>query len=219
MSDAERSARESIAARGDVSRETFERFEAFVALLTRWNKKINLVSKADIAVIWSRHVADSLELAPELPTEGLWTDLGSGGGFPAIPLAILSSARGDSLSFRLIESDRRKGVFLREAARMLNLPVSVETCRIEDCQPQGEKILSARALASVDRLLCLIEPFHGSQIPLALLKGESVHQELTDAARNWHMRYQSRRTTTTSRGSIVLMQGYRRVSSAGTGEP
>lgn len=219
MSDAERSARESITARGDVSRETFERFEAFVALLTRWNKKINLVSKADIAVIWSRHVADSLELAPELPTEGLWTDLGSGGGFPAIPLAILSSARGDSLSFRLIESDRRKGVFLREAARMLNLPVSVETCRIEEYQPQGEKILSARALASVDRLLCLIEPFHDSQIPLALLKGESVHQELTDAARNWHMRYQSRRTTTTSRGSIVLMQGYRRVSSAGTGEP
>lgn len=216
---AEARAKEAIAARPDVSRETFEMLERYVALLRKWNRKINLVSRSDESVIWSRHLLDSLALAEYLPESGLWTDLGSGGGLPAVPLAIIARTSGKNVAFRLIESDRRKCAFLTETAAQLGLNLKAMPVRIEQIQPEGEKFVSARALASVAKLLDLLRSYQNSGIPLLLLKGDALHQELTEAARHWHMQYQSRRSTTTSRGYICLMQGYRHVAATGSGEP
>ncbi len=216
---AERNARDAILQRPDVSRETFEELATFRALLLKWTRKINLISRADEQAVWNRHILDSLSIADLLPADGLWTDMGSGGGFPAIPLAILAKGTGRAVSFRLIESDRRKCAFLVEASARLGLSIKVERQRIEDTRPEGEKIVSARALAPVAKLLDLLESYQAEQIPLALMKGEGLHQELTEASRHWHMRYQTRRATTTSRGYICLMQRYRHVAATRPGEP
>lgn len=113
-----------------VSRETHERLERFADLLVQWNAKINLVSPRDIAQLWPRHIEDSLQLAELIPEGATITDLGSGGGFPGIILAI---ATGNPVT--LIESDQRKCAFLREAGRICEAKVTVIAKRIEAASP------------------------------------------------------------------------------------
>ena len=114
-----------------VSRETEARLDRFVDLLTTWQKTTNLISPSTLPEIWTRHVADSLQLFPLAPDAKLWIDLGSGGGFPGIPLACLL-AEIPGAQMHLVESNQKKAAFLREAARTLALPVTVHAERIED---------------------------------------------------------------------------------------
>jgi len=89
-------------ARFHVSRETQERLEALVAVLAKWNPKINLVAKGTLSEVWTRHIADSLQIfdiAPE--TARSWIDLGSGGGFPGLPVAALAAERNPDLALTL----------------------------------------------------------------------------------------------------------------------
>lgn len=116
----------------NVSRETIERLGTFAALVRKWNPKINLVSKAGLETLWERHILDSVqvfEAAPPNPAH--WADLGSGGGFPGIVAAIMAAEKSYRTKFTLVESDQRKAVFLRNAAREIGLRVDVTTERIE----------------------------------------------------------------------------------------
>src|SRR5262249_30193274 len=110
----------------EVSRETRGLLDRFAALLLRWNRTVNLISRADEPHIWARHIADSLQLLPLLnPMPDRGVDLGSGGGFPGLILAIASG-----MHFDLIEADRRKSAFLHEAARITRASVRIHTLRI-----------------------------------------------------------------------------------------
>ncbi|MEN0073378.1 MAG: 16S rRNA (guanine(527)-N(7))-methyltransferase RsmG [Paracraurococcus sp.] len=169
----------------DVPRETEEWLRGFVALLQRWNERINLTAERDAEVLWQRHVLDSLQLAPLLPDRpGPLVDLGSGAGFPGL---ILAAATGRET--HLVESDRRKSAFLIEASRTLALRhVTVHPKRIEAATLPKAAILTARALAPLTTLLgyaaSILTPDGAALFP----KGRSVEQELTDAARDWIMR-------------------------------
>ncbi len=137
-----------------VSRETFSSLEKFVDLVRRWNATINLISKSTVQDIWHRHVIDSAQLFKLCPSSAkLWVDLGSGGGFPGVVVAILAKEQKPDLKVALVESDLRKATFLREACRTLGLNAHVHSVRIESLPALRADVLSARALAPLPTLL------------------------------------------------------------------
>ena len=133
-----------------VSRETLARLEDYADLLRKWQNAINLVSTASLNDLWRRHIWDSAQLLPHIPADAhSLLDLGSGAGFPGLVLAILGV---DGVV--LVEADKRKCAFLREAARVTGTDVTIHDRRIED---MGEEIppvdvITARAVASLSLL-------------------------------------------------------------------
>ncbi len=172
-----------------VSRETTARLERFVQLLGRWNRSINLVSPGSLAAVWTRHVADSLQLL-DLAPDGVesWIDLGSGGGLPALPVAAAAAETRPRLRLTMVESDTRKAAFLAAAVRELGLEATVEPCRIEALAPRPYDVVSARALAPLPRLFELAHRFTGPATVLLFPKGERLDSELTAAEAAWHSR-------------------------------
>lgn len=169
-----------------VSRETTERLQHFANLVRKWSPRINLVSKRDLQTLEDRHIADSLQLVSHLKdAKGLWADLGSGGGFPAIVLAIAARGR-DDLAFHLVESDQRKSTFLRTAIRELDLNAKVEDRRIEDIPPLAAQRISARALAPLDALLGYAARHLAPDGQALFLKGRDFRVEIEAARRSWH---------------------------------
>jgi 16S rRNA (guanine527-N7)-methyltransferase len=188
-------------ARSAVSRETQERLAAYVELLLRWNRKINLISRGDEAGAWARHIEDALQLVPFIPPGAdRAIDLGSGGGLPGIVLAIATR-----LPFDLVESDRRKGAFLREAARATGAEVMVHTCRIEDAVVAPAPLVTARALAPLAPLLGLAHRFVAPGGVALFPKGAAVDQELTDARAAWNMRVERFPSRTHPDGAILRL--------------
>ncbi len=209
--------------RNDVSRETYGRIDTYCALLLRWNARINLVGRGDTARLRARHVEDSLQLLALMP-DGLAqgfggeggaaqaVDLGSGGGFPGMVLAIASG-----VGFVLVEADGRKAAFLREAARLVDAPVRVLAARIEAVAPQGAVLVTARALAPLPRLLPLVAR-HLAPGGVALLpKGADADRELTEAAADWHMDVMRHQSRTESDGTILQVSGLRAARPCGAG--
>jgi 16S rRNA (guanine527-N7)-methyltransferase len=170
----------------DVSRETFEQLSQFAELVERWTTKINLISKPSVPHIWERHINDSVQLYRHAPAAKHWVDLGSGGGFPAIVLAVLSKQDGRDTKFTMVESDQRKCVFLRTAVRELGLNGEVLNKRIEEIPALEADILSARALSDLSKLLEYAD-LHLSSDGIALFpKGENWKAEDADAKTLWH---------------------------------
>lgn len=167
-----------------VSRETAERLDAFVALVLAWNRTINLIGKQDAAQIRARHLDDSLALLPHLPEGfGRAIDLGSGGGFPGLVLAIATGR-----PFDLVESDQRKAAFLREAARVTGAPATVHAARIEAVRLAPAPLVTARALAPLATLLGWAAPLLAPGGVCVFPKGRTAEEELTQAREQWHMR-------------------------------
>jgi 16S rRNA (guanine527-N7)-methyltransferase len=185
-----------------VSRETLERLEAYAELLRRWSGRINLVSRNTLGDLWRRHFLDSAQLLPFIPdnTRHL-VDLGSGAGFPGLVLAILGVP-----GVELIESDARKCVFLREAARIANAPVTIVDSRIETVKPHSAEIVTARACAPLDKLLPLAEGFIDRNTLCLFLKGEHVEEELTAAGRGWRMTAARHPSRADPRGVILKLE-------------
>jgi 16S rRNA (guanine527-N7)-methyltransferase len=159
------------------------RLRLFAGLVEKWSAKINLVSRADIALLWDRHVQDSLELVPFIPPGvDRAIDLGSGAGFPGMVLAIATG-----IPFTLIESDRRKAAFLMEAARQTGAPVKVINARIEAANVAPAPLITARALAPLDKLIGLAAPHLAENGVCLFPKGPAAEVELTVARTLWHM--------------------------------
>lgn len=156
----------------------------FAALVLKWSPKINLVSKSDLGHIWERHVQDSLRLLPFIPTgTSRAIDLGSGAGFPGLVLCIATG-----IPFDLIESDARKSAFLMEAARQTGAPAKIHNCRIESAPVQPASLITARALAPLDKLLSLAAPLLNPEGICLFPKGRTAQDELTLATPLWHMK-------------------------------
>lgn len=166
-----------------VSRETLARLEAYADLLTRWSARINLVGGDTLPDLWRRHMLDSAQLRPLVPNDAqTLIDLGSGAGFPGLVLALLGMP-----GVELVEADSRKSAFLREAARVTEAKVAIRACRVAAVPPHHADIVTARALAPLDRLLDLAEPFIGPGTICLFPKGERAEQELTLARKGWTM--------------------------------
>lgn len=169
-----------------VSRETLTKLQTYEALVARWNPAINLVSKATIGSLWERHVLDSAQVFALCPERaGSWVDLGSGGGFPGLVVAVLASELKPDLKVTLVESDLRKATFLRQAAQTLGLSVTVLSKRIESLEPLAADVLSARALAPLPALLGFADR-HLSASGVAIFpKGARSEVEIADARKAW----------------------------------
>lgn len=196
--------------KGDVSRETRERLEEFEALLLKWNSKINLVAKSDTDRIWQRHIADSIQVYQhtEKPYAN-WYDFGSGGGFPGLICAILCHEHAQDVAFRLVESDSRKAIFLRQAASTLGLSVRVHSQRIESLNPDAADVITARALASLPELLRLCAPHIETQTQLLFPKGRKAEAELTQALKSWEMEVERIPSLTDPEATILRLTGVR----------
>lgn len=168
-----------------VSRETLAKFELYANLLKRWQNAVNLVAPSTLGDVWHRHFADSAQLLALAPPEARrWLDLGSGGGFPGLVLALLLDERGGA-RVTLVESDTRKAAFLREVARQTGAPVDILSIRIEELPThaslQTVDVVTARALAPLPRLLELAAPVFGADTVGLFLKGREAAAEVAAA--------------------------------------
>jgi 16S rRNA (guanine527-N7)-methyltransferase len=190
-----------------VPRETEARLEALAALVLRWNRTINLIARRDEPELWPRHIADSLQLAPLIPPGTSHAiDLGTGGGFPGLVLAIATD-----IPFDLIESDHRKAAFLREAGRAVHAPIRVHAVRAEAAGVEPAPLITSRALAALPRLLALAQPLLAPNGICLFLKGAAVESELTAAAVGWHMRVERVPSHTAQDACILRISDIARV--------
>lgn len=167
--------------------DQMERLHAYLALLGRWQPRINLVGANTLDDPWRRHFLDSAQLAPLLPASAArLVDLGSGAGFPGLVLAILTD-----VPVTLVEADQRKCAFLVEAARVTATPVTILPARIESQAPADADVVTARALAPLPKLLAYAVNWLAPNGICLLLKGRSVANELTEAQKNWKMQVAS----------------------------
>lgn len=168
-----------------VSRETSEKLTEFADLVKKWTQRINLIAPATVADINYRHIDDSLQLA-ELSgaQDQSWCDLGSGGGFPGIVVAI--ATQGKNVPMTLIESDKRKAVFLKTAAHQLGLShVEVVNQRIEAVTAKNASIVSARALAPLPKLMAYVHQHLADGGAAWLMKGARWQDEVSEAKNSW----------------------------------
>ena len=192
-----------------VSRETLDRLDRFVGLLLTWQPRINLIAPSTEAKIWTRHVADSLQLIPLASGARIWADLGSGGGFPGLVIACaLADAPGAHV--HLVESTGKKAAFLREAVKLVGVPATVHAVRVEDfvkAPPGVIEVVTARALAPLPKLLTLANPLLTSGSFALLPKGQDVESELTEAAKCWKIQASLAPSRTDPKARIVIVRG------------
>jgi 16S rRNA (guanine527-N7)-methyltransferase len=192
-----------------VSRETTERLDRFAAHFLKWQRAVQLVAPSTLNTLWTRHIADSLQLLPLLDEAKEVVDVGSGGGFPGLVLAIAAPSK----KFHLIESDSRKASFLREAARIADASAEVYAERVESVTKQittPNHRVTARAFAPLPKLLELTAPLLGEGAKGIFLKSQDIDDELTMAAKSWHFNHQLMRSVTDPRGRILLIDGLER---------
>lgn len=196
-----------------VSRETLNRLETYAELVPRWQPAVNLVAPATLAELWHRHIADSAQLLRLVPvTSRTFADLGSGGGFPGLVLAmLLTGERQPPERFVLVESDRRKSAFLREAARQCRIAVEIVSTRIESRETQqmiGQvDVVTARALAPLGRLFELAAPLFGPETTGLFPKGRGVADEIEAARVAFAFDVVLEPSMTESQGAIAVVRG------------
>jgi 16S rRNA (guanine527-N7)-methyltransferase len=194
-----------------VSRETFAALQTFEALVQRWGSAINLVSKSALADVWDRHIADSAQVFAFCPQSAqTWVDLGSGGGFPGIVVAVLAKNKKPDLRVTLVESDLRKATFLRQAAQTLDLNVNVVSERIESLRPLRADVLSARALAPLTQLLEYAN-HHLAESGVAIFaKGVRHAEEIAIAQTTWAFDLDVRSSQSDAEAAILVIRNIHR---------
>jgi 16S rRNA (guanine527-N7)-methyltransferase len=180
---------------GNVSRETYEAIEHYTALLLKWNQAINLISKATEGDVWYRHILDSAQLFPLIlsyhNTDNypvILTDFGSGGGLPALVIAALLEGKNVPYHLHAIESDKRKAIFLTQAAHAIGIAsahLTIHNGRAEKMTPWESNIILARGFAPLSELFSYIVPFTQKKCLSLLQKGSRVEQELEVASKRW----------------------------------
>jgi 16S rRNA (guanine527-N7)-methyltransferase len=191
-----------------------EDLERFAALLRKWNAVQNLVSRETIDQLWPRHIDDSLQLMKFVrETDLRVVDIGSGGGFPAIPMAIAS--RETERRFTLVEPIAKKAAFLRTAARELDLPLVVLAQRAEEVDSrETTDLVTSRALTALPALLDLCRPFAKAGGHFLLPKGRNYREELDAAAAQHHFDVVIHPSQTDAEGVILEISNLRAKSAA-----
>jgi 16S rRNA (guanine527-N7)-methyltransferase len=188
-----------------VSRETEARLDRYLDLLRQWQAKTNLVAPSTLPHLWTRHVADSLQLLTLAPSAKTWVDLGSGGGFPGVVLACALAETKDA-TVHLVERNSKKAAFLREALRITSAPGIVHPNAIEDIVDSIAgpiDCVTARALAPLHQLIGFAEPLVKKGAKALFLKGQDVEAELTEATKYWNIKPNLHSSLTGGQGWIV----------------
>jgi 16S rRNA (guanine527-N7)-methyltransferase len=202
---------EDFAAKTGVSRETLARLKAYVGVLTDWNSRHNLVSAKSLEDVWRRHVWDSAQLIQYLPPYvKTLADLGSGAGFPGLVLAELLRGRASVILF---EATKKKADFLEAAAQRMGLNVGIQNVRIEAGRHEPVDVVTARALAPLDKLLGYAQQMAGRHTVCLFLKGQSLASELTEARKSWRMKALQHPSATDPSGVILEVRELRHVQS------
>jgi 16S rRNA (guanine527-N7)-methyltransferase len=188
-----------------VSRETWARLDRFIELLLRQQQTMNLISASTVPQLWTRHIADSLQLLALAPAARTWADLGSGAGFPGLVIACaLADTAGAAV--HLVESTKKKAAFLTDAARELDVPAIIHADRIEDFTAANRvsfDVVAARALAPLPKLLDYAIPLLKRGAIGLFPKGQDVAGELTEASKCWTIEAELIDSRTDPRGRIV----------------
>jgi 16S rRNA (guanine527-N7)-methyltransferase len=172
-----------------VSRETEVRLDAYVHLLQRWQAKTNLVASSTLPHLWTRHIADSLQLLTLAPDAKVWVDLGSGGGFPGVVLAC-TFVETPEAAVHLVERNSKKAAFLREALRITGARAIIHVADIGDYVDSFADpvdCVTARAVAPLHRLVGFAAPLIARGARALFLKGQDVEAELTEATKYWKL--------------------------------
>tara|TARA_R110002110_G_scaffold27728_2_gene100405 strand:+ start:2820 stop:3437 length:618 start_codon:yes stop_codon:yes gene_type:complete len=162
----------------DVSRETWQRLELFIALLCDEMQRQNLISSASAEYLWGRHIVDSAQLlryAPAPDNGKIWLDLGTGAGFPGMVIAILTRYQ-----VRMVESRKRRVEFLNQVIAQTGIGdhATVIGERLETIESVPADVISARAFAPLDRLIALSHRFSTKNTVWLLPKGKNAVREL-----------------------------------------
>lgn len=191
-----------------VSRETSARLDTFIGLLLKWQQRMNLIGSSTVERVWTRHVADSLQLLDLAPNARVWVDLGSGAGFPGLVIACALADR-PGATIHLVEESPKKAAFLREVVRDLTLVALVHAVRIEDfihSFTDSADVVTARALAPLPKLLGYVAPLVEKGAQALLPKGQDVDAELTQASKCWNIEATLVPSRTDPRGRIVIVR-------------
>jgi 16S rRNA (guanine527-N7)-methyltransferase len=194
--------RKMFCAKLGVSRETLDRLSVYGELLIKWQTTINLVSNSTIDDMWRRHFLDSAQIFSLLPSDAKNTlDIGSGAGFPGLVLALMGAK-----NVTLVESDTRKCMFLKEVLRETNSVANIENCRIEDFTEASFDVITARALAPLDKLLVYAQPYFCPGTIGVFPKGRRFDLELTSAKERWRLKYSLVPSVTDTSGAIIVVE-------------
>ena len=198
----------------NVSRETYHKFENLVNLLREWQGKFNLVSNNSLADVWCRHIADSAQLFKYLNDDVKSVyDVGSGAGFPALVMAVMAQELRPEIKFTLIESITKKTLYLNEIKTVLSLDnVTVLNKRTEDLTLPPADVITARAVASLDKLLGYVYKFTDKKTKLIFPKGKTYRDEITAANKDWNFKLNVCENQTSHDGVILLLENLRRKS-------
>lgn len=196
----------------NVSRETITKLKAYESMVKEWNNKFNLVSKSSVECLWNRHIVDSAQLIQFIkPTDKILYDFGSGAGFPAIVIAIISEQLFPCLKINLVESIGKKILFLNAVKKEFNLEnVTIWHERIENLKISEVDIISSRALASLPKLLEYSKPFCTEKTKLIFPKGENYKEEIEQAKEKWSFEYDVIQSITDVSGHILNISKIRR---------
>ena len=190
-----------------VSRETLDRLTVFADLLARWNRTGRLVAPSTLGSIWHRHMLDSAQLLEHLPKgAGKVVDIGTGGGFPGLVLAIIAAERRPDMSFVLVDGNARKCEFLREVCRQTGTGAEVRDVRDSDLEPQCADVVTARAVAPLGRLLGMAFRHLSEGGICVFLKGKDVAAEIKAAAESWRFGMTAAPSRTHGSGRILLIR-------------
>ena len=201
-------ARAAFMAEFDVSRETLAKLDRYAELLAEWQQRMNLVGASTLPDIWDRHFRDSAQLLPIAGTGKSWLDIGAGGGFPGLVLAILDP----TAQLVLVESITKKCQFLDTAAHETGTAgtVRVANVRIEALAGSKFDIITARAAAGLETLFDWGLRFAGSGTRWILPKGARVQEELASASQRFHFDFELIPSRTDSDARIVVAKGVKR---------
>lgn len=187
-----------------VSRETFDKLASYAELLKQESKRQNLISANSREHLWDRHILDAAQLYRFFPRQyASWVDVGSGAGLPGIVLACLSGVPG-----LLIEPRRLRAEFLRRLIEVLALDLSVVQRKVEQVSGRYD-VITARAVASLPRLLGICSHLSTTNSTWILPKGRTAESELEEARRTWHGMFHVEQSATDADSRIIVSTGVR----------
>ena len=201
-----------------VSPETEARLHRYVDLLLEWQAKTNLVAPSTLPNLWTRHIADSLQLLALAPSAKVWVDLGSGGGFPGVVLAC-ALAQTSGATVHLVERNAKKAAFLREALRVTGAPGMVHLAEIGDTVDRitgAVDCVTARAVAPLHQLIGFAEPLVRKGAKILFLKGQDVEAELTQTTKYWNITPHLHSSRSGGGGWIVELDQVERLDQSAT---
>ena len=197
----------------NVSRETIKKLTIFRDFLLEENQKTNLIAKSQKDKIWMRHIHDSLRILSLIkgkePINIL--DIGSGGGFPGIPLAI--ATKNLDIQYTLIESIKKKSAFLESARKLLDLSnVKVINKRVENLKNLEFDIITCRALAKLTQIFNYSHHLTKQNTVFLLHKGINIVDEINEATKCWFFDYELIENKLESKSYILKIIGLKKVN-------